>query len=291
VRLTKYLKTAFLVPWNLLAFGGTVALGFVIGQPDVVVPLALAGETLYLGLLGTHPKFQQFVDAQDAKRARVDGSLEQEQMLRQMVAALPRESMQRFESLRARCLELQQIAVELKRPSDGVRPLDDLQLEGLDRLLWIYLKLLFTQYSLERFFEKTPPGPIDADIKRLDAKLKALPVDVNDPNQQKIRKAVEDNLQTSRDRLANLQKAKQTYEILQLEVDRLENKIRSLSELAVNRQEPDFITGQVDQVASSMVETERTMNDLQFATGLHSFEDNAPSLLRRPPVKQVTKQR
>src|SRR6185369_13970782 len=117
-----------------------------------------------------------------------------------------------------RCLELQQIAVELKRPNDGVRPLDDLQLQGLDRLLWIYLKLLFTQYSLERFFEKTPPGPIDADIKRLDAKLKALPVDATDPNQQKIRKAVEDNLQTSRDRLANLQKAKQTYEILQLEV-------------------------------------------------------------------------
>jgi len=291
VRLTNYLKTAFLVPWNLLAFGATVAFGVIIRQPDVVIPLALAAETAYLGLLGMHPKFQQYVDAQDAKQARVDGSLEQEQMLRQMVAALPRESMQRFEALRARCLELQQIAVELKRPSDGVRPLDDLQLEGLDRLLWIYLKLLFTQYSLERFFEKTPPGPIDSDIKRLDAKLKALPADATDPNQLKIRKAVEDNLQTSRDRLANLLKARQTYEILQLEVDRLENKIRSLSELAVNRQEPDFITGQVDQVASSMVETERTMNDLQFATGLHSFEDNAPSLLRRPPVKQVTKQR
>jgi hypothetical protein len=290
--LTKYLKTAFLMPWNLLCFGGGLALAVVSGRPDIVAPLAMAGECLYLGLLGTHPRFQQYVDAQEAKRARVDGSLEQEQVLRKMVASLPRESMQRFEALRARCLELQQIAVELKRPSDsGVRPLDDLQLQGLDRLLWIYLKLLFTQFSLERFFEKTPATPIDADIKRLEAKLKTLPADAADPNQQKIRKAVEDNLQTCRDRLANLQKAKQTYEILQLEVDRLENKIRSLSELAVNRQEPDFITGQVDQVASSMVETERTMNDLQFATGLHSYDDEAPSLLRRPPVKQATKQR
>jgi hypothetical protein len=38
--------------------------------------------------------------------------------------------------------------------------------------------------------------------------------------------------------------------------------------MAVNRQEPDFISGQVDQVASSMLETERTMNELRFATGL-----------------------
>ena len=69
-----------------------------------------------------------------------------------------------------------------------------------------------------------------------------------------------------------------------MELDRLESKIHSLSELAVNRQEPDFITAQVDQVATSMVETEKTMNDLQFATGLHSVDDEAPQLLQRPTV-------
>jgi hypothetical protein len=64
-----------------------------------------------------------------------------------------------------------------------------------------------------------------------------------------------------------------------LEIDRLENKIRSLSELAVNRQEPDYISGQVDQVAASMMETEKTMNDLRFVTGLDTV-DEAPSLLQ-----------
>jgi len=59
----------------------------------------------------------------------------------------------------------------------------------------------------------------------------------------------------------------------------LENKIRSLSELAVNRQEPDYISGQVDQVAASMMETEKTMNDLRFVTGLDTV-DEAPSLLQ-----------
>ena len=68
-------------------------------------------------------------------------------------------------------------------------------------------------------------------------------------------------------------------------IDRLENKIQSLSELAVNRQEPDFISGQVDQVATSMVDTERTINDLQFATGLQPLDEALPSLLERATVK------
>jgi hypothetical protein len=49
--------------------------------------------------------------------------------------------------------------------------------------------------------------------------------------------------------------------------------------LAVNRQEPDYISGQVDQVAASMMETEKTMNDLRFVTGLDTV-DEAPSLLQ-----------
>ncbi|MBI2824754.1 MAG: hypothetical protein HYX69_08715 [Planctomycetia bacterium] len=286
MRFTKYLKVAFANRWNLLALFGGLGLAVVSGAAGVVIPLVAAGELLYLGLLGTHPKFQSYVDAQAAKSAEAQSSVAQEQMLRQIVRSLPKQALQRFDALRNRCLELRQIALALKHSSaEGVRPLDDLQLAGLDRLLWIYLRLLFTQYSLERFFEKTAPEPITADIQRLEKRLKAAPPAGDDPNAQKIRKALEDNLQTCNDRLANLRKAKQTYEILQLELERLENKIRSLSELAVNRQEPDFITGQVDQVASSMVETERTMNELQFATGLQSLHEEAPQLLQRPTVQ------
>ncbi len=99
-----------------------------------------------------------------------------------------------------------------------------------------------------------------------------------------MRRAIEDNLQTCRDRLANLQKALDNYELVKLEIDRLQNKICALSELAVNRQEPDFISTQVDQVASSMVQTERTMNELQFATGLEAADDAVPELVRRESV-------
>ena len=66
----KYLKTAFLYHWNLLGFLGGMGFALVSGHPDVFCPLVLAAEVAYLGLLGTHPKFRSYVEAQGARAAR-----------------------------------------------------------------------------------------------------------------------------------------------------------------------------------------------------------------------------
>jgi chemotaxis protein histidine kinase CheA len=176
---------------------------------------------------------------------------------------------------------LQQIANELKHPGKVVTelPFEDFQADSLDRLLWIHLRLLYTEYALQRFLRKTSDRQIQEDIEGVEERLARIPADTQSPQQQRIRKALDDNLHTLRDRLVNLQKARDNYELVKLEIERLENKIRSVSELAVNRQEPDYISGQVDQVAASMLETEKTMNELQFATGLETVEET-PDLLR-----------
>ena len=124
---------------------------------------------------------------------------------------------------------------------------------------------------------------IDAAQKRL---AKLAPGDES-PHVQKLRRTLEDSLQTCRDRLVNFQKAQANHELVQLELDRLENKIKSLAELSVNRQEPDFISAQVDQVAGSMLETEKTMNELQFVTGLAPPDEDVPDLVQNSPVMIV----
>lgn len=280
MRFSKYFKKAFTNRWNLLAFLGGVAFAVLSPMPDVALALVAAGEIAYLGLLGTHPKFQAYVEAQEAKASRAATSVSAQQMLERITSSLPKELLDRFTSLRARCIELQQIAAELKQTGheQSHLPFEHYQIAGLDRLLWIHLRLLYTQYALYRFLKQTSEEQIQADIDRLEAKLAETPDSADAGQQQRVRKALEDNLQTSRDRLANLHRARGNYDLVKLEIDRLENKIRSLSELAVNRQEPDFISGQVDQVAASMLETEKTMNELQFVTGLDTV-DEAPSLL------------
>jgi len=276
----KYFTAAFLNRWNLLAFLGGAAFALVSGAPDIVLPVVLAGEIGYLSLLGTHPKFRAYVDAQEAKTTRAEGAEESQQTLRHIVAGLPRELLDRYEALRSQCADLRHIARELKRPGTEPTemPLEELQTAGLDRLLWVYLRLLYTQWALSRFLEKTREEDIQADVQRLEERLARLPA-ASDSQTDRIRRTLADNLKTSRGRLENLAKARGNFQLVQLEIDRLENKIRSLSEIAVNRQEPEFISGQVDQVAESMMETERTMSDLAVFTGLDHVAEQTPALL------------
>ena len=280
--LTKYLKAAFLNRWNVLVFLGSLCFAFLTGRGDIFVPLVLAGETAYLGLLGTHPRFQKYVEAREAQAIRQDGSEAATATARRILKELPRNLVQRFEAVRSRCAELRQLARQMRDPerAGDPQPLEDLQLAGLDRMLWMYLRLLFTQYSLSQFLKKTSGEQIENDIRQFEGRLKALPESAADPRQQRLRKVVEDNLQTSHARLANYKKAEENCELMGMEIERLENTIHSLSELAVNRQEPEFISGQIDQVAASMVQTERTMGELQFVTGLKSVDEEVPQILR-----------
>src|SRR5438105_2395313 len=242
--------------WNLLWFGSAAVFSLFTGIPDILLAVFSAAEIAYLGLLGTHPKFQAYVDAREANKARAATSVSTQQALDRITKALPKELLDRFLALKSRCLELQQIAAELKQTShgDAPMPLEHFQVAGLDRLLWIHLRLLFTQFALYRFLKQTSEDQIQADIKRVEDRLAKLGPAGTADQEQRVRKALEDNLQTSRDRLSNLHRAKDNFDLVKLEIERLENKIQSLSELAVNRQEPDYISGQVDQVATSMME-------------------------------------
>lgn len=278
----KYFKAAFLNRWNLLAFLSGTAFAMISGRPDILLPVFMAGEVAYLGLLGTHPRFQRYVDASAAQSARASDSEQSQKALARITKALPKPLLEQFEALRAQCLELRQIALALKHPgtTDADVPLDDFQLAGLDRLLWIHLRLLYTQFAMGRFLQKTSEQEIAADIERLEQLVAERTPDANSEQGRRVQKTLEDNLETSRARLVNWRKARDNYELVKLEIDRLENKIRSLSEMAVNRQEPEFISGQVDQVASSMLDTEKTINELTFATGLESIDEEVPELMR-----------
>jgi hypothetical protein len=49
--------------------------------------------------------------------------------------------------------------------------------------------------------------------------------------------------------------------------------------MAVNRQDPDFLSSQVDSAAESMQQTEKAVTELQHLTGLADELQEPPSLL------------
>jgi hypothetical protein len=277
----KYFKAALNSRWNLLALVGGVGLAVISGSWGVALPLVLAAEGAYLAIVGSNAKFQNYVDLQEHQELRENRSQRSELVLKHILQTLPRPLIDRYSRLRERCFELQRIAADLKRTASGdeQRPLESMQVAGLDKLLWIYLRLLFTCNALQRFLERTSRDRIAQDIKRIEQRIATLDPQDASAQAQKIRGTLTDNLATSQDRLRNYDHAQANYEFVELEIDRLENKIASLAEVAVNRQEPAFVSSQVDQVADSMLNTEKTMNDLQVFTGLEDLDDEVPVLL------------
>ena len=277
----KYIKTAFLNQWNLLLFAGGMGFAALSGRPDITMPLVLAGEAAYLGLLGTHPKFQSYVNAQEAKDGRQASSMQNQEVLAKIKQTLPKKQYARYTSLRNRCQRLGQIATDLKTPTDHFpdERLESLQTRGLDRLLWVYLRLLFSQHTLDQFFDTVSDGRIRGDLARIETRLTDLGDNDNSSHNAKIRRTLLDNKATLQERLANYEQAQSNYQFVSLELERVENKIKSLAEISVNRQDPEFISGQIDAVANSMKETERTMNDLRFVTGLGDLDEEAPELM------------
>jgi hypothetical protein len=286
VGLGKYIKRAFLFHWNLLAFGAGMAFAVISGHPDVVAPLVLAGEAAYLGFIGTHPRFQRHVDAQEHKAARAQSNAE---AVERLMRALPPAQLRRFQALKERCLSVRQIAEQLREPdgASAMRSLDELQLSDLDRLLWIYLRTLYTQHMLERFFQSTSVEQIQKEIRRLEERIARLGKSPDSPNQMRIRQSLQANLETGKSRLSNLEKAKENYDLLQAEIENLETKIQSITELAINRSDAEAITGQVEQITQGLVRTEQTINDLGFATGGESFDMTVPSILSRDVAAQA----
>jgi len=284
VGLGKYIKKAFLFQWNLLAFVGAIGFALLSGHPDVAIPLVLAGETAYLGFLGANPRFQKYVDAQEHKAARAQAGV---QAVERLLAALPPAHRRRFQALRDRCLALRQIAEQIREPGggDSVRALDEIQLSDLDRLLWIYLRTLYTQHILERFFESTSADSIQAEIRRLEDRIKRTEKTSDPAKPSRLLQSLQGNLETCRARLSNLEKARENYDLLQAEIGNLETKIQSITEMAVNRSDAEAITGGVEQITQGLVRTEQTINELGFVTGAAEFDLTVPGILSREAAR------
>ncbi len=284
--LFRYIKSAFTNRWNLLGLVGGIGISC-LTTPMVGLPLVAAAELAWLGLLGTHPKFHKYVDAQEhaQRKAQMAGSAEER--MRKILSTLPRGAASRFRGLMAQCEELRSITQQYRaahaHESDDAG-LAELHLDGLDRLLWLFLRLLYTEHSLNRFFETTTIDRIDKEIQRLEKRLEREKDRPQTPNRERIATTLQDNLTTCRERKANFEQARDSYELVKAEQQRLENKIRSLAEMGISRGDPAALSSQVDSVAGSISETERTLSDLQFVTGIDSSDETVPTIVSRQTI-------
>ncbi len=268
--LGEYVKRAFLYRWNLLLFLGSVAGAVISPFPDALLPLVAAGELVYLTGLVSNNRFRQAIDAALNKASKQEAAVAGQKSLQEIVATFPFESRSRFEQLRNRCLEMRAIAQGVRgRQEPGG---EDLNTQALDRMLWVFLRLLTSQLYLQRFLERANEVEIGNRLAEAQSKLVG-----HAGGDERIVRSLQDSVAVQQQRLENYNKAKQNAEFVRVELDRIEAKIQAITEAAVNRQDPDFLTNQIDAVSESMQSTEKAINELQQLTG---FVDE----MKDPPV-------
>jgi phage terminase Nu1 subunit (DNA packaging protein) len=151
---------------------------------------------------------------------------------------------------------------------------------SINRLLWIYLKLLYSKNAMDAFFKTIDVEGIKSRIQRTRSRLEAMgPEDEDGENQALRRKSLKDTLTTACNRLKNYENSVENYEFIELELERLYSKIASLAEMGINRQDPNLINSEIDVVSSSIEKTEKAMNDLDFITDIPIQDEEPPSLL------------
>jgi len=276
---SEYLKEAFFFRWNLLFFlGGTAAVALTPLAP-VLLPLVGAGELAYLAGLISVPRFRAAIDAKvHAQRQGTPAAAPAvpPPSLSTMLNSLPSESRARFEQLHGRCLEMRGIAAGVRgTPGSQKESAEDIRTPGLDRLLWLFLRLLLSKAALDRFLKTMDGQEISSRLEELRKNLATAQTG----GDERVVRSLQDSIAMGELRLDNFGRAKKNAEFVTVELDRIEGKIQALAEMAVNRQDPDFLSSQVDSAAESMRQTEKAVSELQHLTGLGEQLEEPPPIL------------
>lgn len=281
-----YMKEAFRNRWNLLFLGGATLAALISGRPDVGLPIIGALELGALVWAANNPRFRRAVYA---RIGAAEAHRTNEVMMKrydQLYRSLDAQSQEAFDAVRARCESLRILAERSAASKNhGLDAITREQLGGLNRLLWVFLKLLHTRTTLEHFFRTTDEAELQRQLDTARERLATIPADAPDAIEQKKRRSVLDTVETITSRLGNLQRARANYEFVNLELERVKAKLEAVAELAINRQDPASVTDQVDDAARSVEATEQALTELQVITGIGIEDMQAPAIIASQRVR------
>jgi hypothetical protein len=286
-----YVKHAFLYHWNVLLFVGGAALAAVSPWPDALLPIVGGLEIAYLTGLSAIPRFRTAVEAKLAARRRGGergASPQAQQSLEKMLDGLPPQALRRFLSLRQRCTEMRDIATGVRGHSAAAPDAGDaVRAPALDRLLYLFLKLLITQTALDRFLKSTSERELELRLEDVRLRLAAA----QQAGDERVVRSLQDSAADAQLRLDNYRKSTKDAEFAAIELDRIETKVQALVEMGVSRQDAESLSHQVTAAAESMQHTEEAVNRLQHLTGLADQLDEPPPIMEADVRKVLTRGR
>ncbi len=271
-----FIKAAFKVPHNVILVTGGFLAGIVSFHPLAVWPTVAALEIVYLLALSHNSRFQAVVRARE-QQSRVAGSND---VALRLVASLSSVRRERFETVRSRCLKLQKpLAAEA---SDSLGELlESQQLQSVNQLLWVFLRTLAYEQTLENFCSGMPRGEIAKTLRQTEAALEDAGL------AEAMKATYRENADVLRKRLENLHRAEENLKNIAVRLVRVENSLMLIQEQALTRQDPAFVEAEVNSATAGLSSVEQMLNSIDLPSVEAGSVGLAPELLNLPsPVKE-----
>jgi len=240
----RYLKAAFLVgvdvpglgrlPVNALGAAAVGILGFV--EPSIWLA-GLGVEVALVSSLAFHPRFQKVVDAQAGSRILEDDRAKR----KALVAALPDDLRGRLRALEVTSERILSIYETL-----GVDPalLAGTQ-SSLDKLQWIYLKLLIARAHLTRELGAESEGSLQARIRNIRFKMEqSAPAQAE--SSSALQRSQEATLAILEKRLANLRNRDRILSENSSDLSRIEAQVELMRENAAIEGKPASVETEIE---------------------------------------------
>ena len=274
-----FVRAAFKVPYNIILFVGGIAAGVVSQHPELVWPLVAAGEIVYIATMSTNARFQAVVRAQREQRLAGDA----DGLVPQLLDRLSPARVERFESVRRRCLDLQRSLQTEGR--DRVEGVFEGQLEeGVNKLLWVFLRTLVQQQTLATFCDTMPRQEIEATLRKTEAAMQQPDIP------EAMKAAHEENAKVLRQRLENLHRAQENLEAVAVRLVRVENSIMLVQEQALTRRDPTFVESEVRSVTDGLHSLEEMMRSMDIPQAVSVSEDVTPDFMKMTTAREAQPQ-
>jgi hypothetical protein len=252
-----YLKAAFFrplklpllgaMPANLMALGVLGLLGLAV-SPGFWL-LGAAGEITYLFTLAGSARFQKLVQGEQALRDQTEWSLK----VGRAVDRLSTEGRERYRAVVAQCRRV--LGVSETLDADSLVGVRDLRGQGLNQLLSIFLRLLTSKDIIVQNVRSLDGGRLRQELEALEKRLaEAEP-------ESALHRSLEGTADIQRRRLENLDKAGQSLQVIEAELDRIEQQVELIREESAVSGKPEALSLRLDAVTSTMADTTRWMDD------------------------------
>jgi hypothetical protein len=270
------LKALGKLPVNWMALAGVGTLGLL--NPGFW--LVGAGlELAFVVLMAQNPRFRNYVRGRRIQAAKQASAAQWRERQQALLAQLSPESQKRFEAFVKRIDD----SKGARADDDMTGLIGDVADDGLHRLRWIYLRLLASAEGLEKQVDPSTGKSLQAELDATSKKLEAL----GPKPDIRIQHSLEQTVDILKQRLKNLEDAKNTLVYIESELRRVEHQAELIIEEAALATDADTLSSRIDAVTATFHETQEWMH--LHKELLSEFGDDEDDDRRPPPQRALAK--